>query len=210
MTNGAGRVIDRPWNGYIENLRTVLCEDSNVFNKQVSSPSDTPVSLFKDIFNYLLTTDHLHSKASTPFILVLDVKDDQPLQVLDHLKIILAQDFPVWSQKLLIYLGTWTIEFAKHAKSVFDRTDCNTWHPDHFRFTLISESPSLDDLNSPLYDAFNLDVNQITPGIVEMARSFNKDILLWTCNSEEEIGKARSLSVQGILTDDPIKAKELE
>lgn len=169
---GTGKVIDRPWHGYIDTLQTRDHLDSN-----------EPVALLAQVLQAL----------PDGFTVVLDVKDDQPLQVLDQVHGILSQ---FAHKNLDIYLGVWREDFAIHARKTFADSP-------HIRVTLITELCTQDQLNSSLYDAFNLDVTQIHADIVQGAAELGKNVLLWTCNSESDIAKAKALKVQGILTDDP-------
>ena len=175
MTNGSGRVDQHPWHGHIDGLKTK------------GSDSAEHVALLKDVLDYLLTT-----AVPSGFIVVLDVKDDQSLQILNELKILL-DTLPNYSERLRIYLGVWREDFAHHARSLFHK---------NLLLTLIAESCTQNDLQ--FYDAFNLDVDQVTEDVVRAARQQGKDVLLWTCNSVHQIAKAKQLQVQGILTDDPL------
>lgn len=176
---GSGRVEDRPWNGYIDQLKTV-------------GGSDEPVALLSQVLEFLST------RQSSQFILVLDVKDDQSLAILDELKTLLdSHSYSNQYQSLKIYLGVWRPDFALHARQVFPRSD-------PIILTLIADEIDLQTVQSPLYDAFNLDVERISQEIVREAAKLGKHVLLWTCNSEEQINKAKELNVHGILTDDPL------
>ena len=179
---GTGRVADRPWIGYIDNLKTVGAEE--------------PVALLSQVLEYLCAT---HGRQS-PFILVLDVKDDQSLLILNELKLLLVlleSAFSNWQHLLKIYLGVWRQDFALHARQVFPRSD-------PVILTLIADEVDLQTVQSPLYDAFNLDVDRVTEETVREAAKLGKDVLLWTCNSQEQLKRAKGLNVQGILTDDPL------
>ncbi len=171
MTNGSGRVDEHPWHGYIDGLKT--------------KGTDTPehVALLSQVMAYLQEKDD--------FTLVLDVKDDQSLTVLDELAGVIS------GNKFRIYLGVWRDDFALHARSLFPPGNS-------VLLTLIAESCTPEQVQSPLYDAFNLDVDQITEQVVKDANKLGKDVLLWTCNSPDQIAKAKLLKVQGILTDDPL------
>lgn len=173
---GSGRVDDRPWNGYIDQLKT----------KTVGG-LDEPVALLSQVLEFLSTR-------KSEFALVLDVKDDQSLTILNELKTLLDSR-P--NKFLKIYLGVWRQDFAIHARQVFPRSD-------PIILTLIADEVDLQTVQSPLYDAFNLDVERVTEGIVKEAAKLGKDVLLWTCNSQEQIKKAKELNVHGILTDDPL------
>lgn len=176
MTTGSGRVEDHPWHGYIDGLKTK------------GSDTAEPIALLSQVFDYLMSP-----AVPSGFVLVLDVKDDQSLSVLDELKGLL-ENYSDYSKKLRVYLGVWRDDFAQHARSLFDNTGP--------LLTLIAEDCPVEKI--PLYDAFNLDVDRITEEIVKTAASLGKDVLLWTCNSTEQVAKAKKLAVQGILTDDPL------
>lgn len=172
---GSGRVEDRPWNGYIDQLKTV-------------GGTEEPVTLLSQVLDFLAAT------LQSQFILVLDVKDDQSLTILNELKKLLDSH----SNKFLqIYLGVWRQDFALHARQVFPRSD-------PILLTLIADEVDLQTVQSPIYDAFNLDVERVTEEIVKEAAKLGKDVLLWTCNSQEQIKRAKELNVHGILTDDPL------
>lgn len=176
MTNGTGLVSEHPWHGHIDGLKTR------------NSETPEPVALLSQVFDYLL------SVVPVGFALVLDVKDDQSLSVLDELDRLL-QKYPNYQEKLRIYLGVWRDDFTLHARSLFTA-------PSAPLLTLIAERCELSQM--ALYDAFNLDVDQITPEILKEAACTGKDVLLWTCNSAEQVDKAKALQIQGILTDDPL------
>ena len=178
MTNGTGKIEDHPWHGYIDGLK--------------SKGTDTaePVALLSQVLEYLLS-----SAVPDGFVLVLDVKDDQSLKVLDELKNLLENVYHDYSSKLCVYLGVWREDFAQYARTLFKPNGS-------LLLTLIAEECSPSSLK--LYDAFNLDVDRITKEIVLEANSLGKNVLLWTCNSSEKVAKAKNLSVQGILTDDPL------
>lgn len=172
---GTGNVIDRPWHGYIDSLCTK--EEIKSGNEQCE-----PVALLSQVLECL----------PEGFTVVLDVKDDQPLEVLDKISEILSA---YHQKRLVIYLGVWREDFAHHARKLF--------HESAVMITLIAEVCTTNNLKSPLYDAFNLDVTQIQPEVVQEAAQLKKPLLLWTCNSAGDIAKAKSLNIQGILTDDP-------
>jgi glycerophosphoryl diester phosphodiesterase len=179
---GAGNVIDRPWYGYIENLKTIS--------------SGEPVCRLQDVLSYL----SLPNESSARF-LVLDVKDDQPVEILSHIsKLLLSHTIPA---NLVIYLGVWNEEFALEAQRVFS----SSFAPSYglaFKLTLIAESCTEDQITgSSLFHAFNLNVDTVTDKVFEAAKLADKDVLLWTCNSEKQIEKALKSSCRAILTDDP-------
>ena len=178
---GSGRVGDRPWNGYIDQLKSV--------------GADEPVALLSQVLELLCSSFGKDCKSQ--FILVLDVKDDQSLSILNELKVLLDQ---FWNQNIKIYLGVWRLDFALHARQLFPPS-----HP--IIVTLIADEADIQTIQSPLYDAFNLDVERVDEEIVREAARLGKDVLLWTCNSGEQIKRARELNVQGILTDDPLLIK---
>ena len=139
---GTGRVADRPWNGYIDQLKTV--------------GADEPVALLSQVLEFLFNSA---KDRKTPFILVLDVKDDQSLSILDELKTLLdSHQCPT----IKIYLGVWRQDFALHARQVFPRSD-------PIILTLIADEVDVETVQSPLYDAFNLDVDRIDGEIVKEA-----------------------------------------
>lgn len=177
MTDGHGKVEDRPYFGYIDGLKT--------------KGTDEPVALLSQVF------DFLKSLNKPDLSLVLDVKDDQNLIVLDLLKEFLDDSNDTG---LKIYLGVWRQDFALHARKLFSNN--------RVLVTLIAEECTIDLINSDLYDAFNLDVDKIRPEIVNEAKFLKKNVLLWTCNTEEQISKAKELKVEAILTDDPFKVDE--
>ncbi len=174
MTDGQGRVEDRPFAGYIDGLKT-------------KGETGEGVALLSQVFEHLIQPG---------LSLVLDVKDVQSLRVLDLLKRFLDSRRV---DGLRVYLGVWREDFARHARALFPR---QTQKPTVL-VTLIAEECTVDLLRSDLYDAFNLDVDRIQPEIVQEAAELGKDVLLWTCNSFEQIWRAKGLKVQGILTDDP-------
>ena len=173
MTDGTGKISDLPYFGYIENLKT--------------RGTGEPVALLFPVLEYL-------TKKDRPIILVLDVKDDQPLQVLDELKDVLARVSR--EGNLCIYLGVWREDFAIHARELFGEGGV-------LFNTLIAEKCTVELIRSPLYDAFNLDVDGVTSEIVQEAAALKKDLLLWTCNTPEQVSKAKAFNAQAILTDDP-------
>lgn len=183
MTTGSGRVEDHPWHGYIDGL------------KSKGTDKAEPVALLSQVLDYLLSPEVPHG-----FILVLDVKDDQSLTVLDELKKLLENDnnnYFEYSKKLLIYLGVWREDFAQHSRDLFKTSKTPPL------LTLISEECP-NSSSFPLYDAFNLDIDRISEEIVKEVNLLGKDVLLWTCNSKEQVDKAKKLKVKGILTDDPL------
>lgn len=178
---GTGRVDERPWDGYIDKLKTV-------------GAPDEPVARLHEILAFLCSNER--HQAHSPFVVVLDVKDDQSLLILDELKAVLS-GFPAWHSVLKIYLGVWRQDFALHARQVFSPAD-------GLILTLIADEVDLPTVQSSLYDAFNLDVERVTEEIVQEAAKLGKDVLLWTCNSEDQIKRAKALNIQGILTDNPL------
>lgn len=182
MTDGTGKIEDRPWQGYIDGLKT--------------KGTNEPVVLLSQILDFL--QEHAATRPQ-PIHLVLDVKDDQKLKVLDELKLLLAE-YPAIYESIRIYLGVWNQEFASHARSLFPKPSPS---PQPL-LTLIAETCPPGLIHSHLYDAFNLDVDRVDRDIVEEARKAGKDVLLWTCNTASQITKAKELAVQGILTDDPL------
>lgn len=173
---GTGKVIDRPWRGYIDTLTTKFKDDSTL----------EPVALLSQVLELPLPPK---------FTIILDVKDDQPDLILVKVHEILKSKSNQ-CKNLDIYLGVWIDEFALKAREIFSDSP-------EIKITLITEICTETQLNSSLYDAFNLEISQIEPEIVEMAAKLGKKVFLWTCNSEAEILKAKSLNVEGILTDDP-------
>lgn len=176
---GTGRVADHPWKGYIDQLKT-------------KGDDNEPVALLHQVLKFLLQLE----RRPSPIVLVLDVKDDQSLSILDELKLLL-EEFSNWKEKIKIYLGVWRHDFALQVRQVFPASD-------PIILTLIADFVDIETVRSSLYDAFNLDVDGIGEDIVREAGKLGKDVLLWTCNKKEQIEKAKELKVQGILTDNPL------
>ena len=175
---GSGKVCDRPWNGYIDSLKTK------------GSLIDEPVALLSQILQYLSILPNPNP------ILVLDVKDDQSLQILDEL-VKLLQNYNL--KRCKIYLGLWRDDFALRARQLCSNLNVI--------ITLISDECNINRVNSDLYDAFNLDVDRVSEEVIEEANKLGKDVLLWTCNTSKQINRANELNIQAILTDDPTKIK---
>lgn len=173
MTDGSGRIEDQPYFGYIDGLKT--------------KGNGEPVSLLSQVLDYLKTIDQGN------LYIVLDVKDDQSLQVLECLK-----SLGIQNASSVIFLGVWNDEFAQKANELFPPAA----HP-NLLVTLIAEEPTSQQITSNLYRAFNLNVDNITEDAVKEIKDQGKKILLWTCNAKEQVDRAKALNVDGILTDDP-------
>ncbi|MDF2542536.1 MAG: glycerophosphoryl diester phosphodiesterase [Herbinix sp.] len=57
-------------------------------------------------------------------------------------------------------------------------------------------------------DLFSIKSNYVTKKVVEHAHSIGKDIQVWTVNSTKEIERLKSLGVDGIVTDNPLRTRE--
>lgn len=189
MTTGSGRVCDHLWQGEIDKL----CTKSDNKNH-----NNLPVSLFSEVMNEILTHPIVKERHE-PFMIVIDVKDDQEIGVLDvlarELKTILAHSN---ANKLQIFIGTWTDEFTKHARSVM---------PVGVHFTWIGEQFTQERVDCSLYDSYNVDVDGLCLNTRMAAQLAGKPVLVWTCNSPQQVAVAKALSVDAILTDDPFLAQ---
>lgn len=187
MTNGSGRVCDHLWHGDIDRLKTKSSDHPNL-----------PVSLFSAVMNELLSHPIIQSR-SQPFMVVIDVKDDQEIGVLDvlskELEAILAHPN---ANKLEVFIGTWTDEFTKYAHSVM---------PVGVHFTWIGEEFTKERVQCSLYDSYNIDVDGLCLSTRLLAQKAGKPVLVWTCNTAQQVAVAKAFSVDAILTDDPFLAQ---
>lgn len=185
MTSGSGLVCDFPWNGHVENLKT-------------RGEGNLPISRFRDIYSFLSASDIIAAR-SEPFSVVIDIKEDQSLHVIDVLADELrGLDFR--AANLTVFIGVWTDEFAQRARDVM---------PPNVRFAWIGKDFSIERTHCGLYDSYNVCVDTITTEAVQEAQMLGKPILVWTCNAEEQVRRGRDLQVNGIITDDPLWARSL-
>lgn len=63
----------------------------------------------------------------------------------------------------------------------------------------------LGDISNLSYaDLLCIEISNVNAGLIDIAHSVNKEIYVWTANTQEEIDKLIDLQVDGIITDEPL------
>ena len=57
-------------------------------------------------------------------------------------------------------------------------------------------------------DFFSIDINSVTKSSLSKCHKVGKSVNAWTVNDTDSIQKMIALGVDGIITDDPLKARE--
>ncbi len=179
MTNGSGLIAQKPWHGCLDQLRT----------KHDSFPGE-PITTFAAALSALISKT---TTSKNRFTVIIDVKDDQNISVLDALSRELKK-LPA-EHNLEIFVGCWCDEFMIHAKQLS--------MPAGTRFTWIGEVLTSERATNSLYDSFDVNIDELVAAPLQEALNLKKDVFVWTCNTDEQIAKAKQLQVTGILTDDP-------
>jgi phosphatidylglycerol phospholipase C len=182
MTTGHGLIAAQPWTGCLDRLLT----------KHDDFPGQ-PIATFAAALQSLL---HKTSENKNKFIVIIDVKDDQDMAVLDALARDLSALLPT-AHNLEICVGCWCDEFTQHLRTLFPLPSSQ------IRFTWIGEELTADRAACQLYDSFDVNIDLLSTAARQEALKQGKAVFAWTCNSADQVEKAKQLQVTGILTDDP-------
>lgn len=182
-------VSDLPYHGYIDHLRTK--------NESQCIP------LLKDLLNSLLQPPYDRCTV------VLDIKEDNPIAILDKLQAILSiHDFT--PERLI--LGVWNQEFLFKAKELFANRHQimlihEHWPPKSTSSLAIPE----EALASDLIDIFSIDwdaVKKAPSQVIDRVHQAHKLIFVWVLNSTADIEMARTAGFNAVITDCPNLAKK--
>ena len=183
-TNGTGLVADLPYHNGISNIRT--------------KEGDQPVPLLKDLLDVLLNPPYHQCDV------ILDIKEDNPIAILDKLhKLLLTCNF----HPKRIILGVWNLAFLLEAKRLFS---------DNHEIMLIHEhwpprsTPSLpipeDSLTSNMIDIFSIDWDALKDASFSAIRRIHethKVLFVWVLNSIVDFKAAKFLEIDAVITDRP-------
>lgn len=183
MTNGNGLIASQPWKNGIDQLKT----------KHDKYP-DLPVTTFSDAMQALLVKT---ASFKQKFAVIIDIKDDQEIRVLDALAAELAALLPAESgHNLDIFLGCWCDKFTEHLRALT--------LPAGVHVTWIGEGLTVERSTHNYYDSYDVNIDLLEAEPLQKAREQGKTVFVWTCNEREQVDKAKGLGVHGILTDNPL------
>ncbi|KAI9247827.1 PLC-like phosphodiesterase [Sporodiniella umbellata] len=169
-TTGLGSVRDHDWKGDIDQLLT--------------KDSQQPIPRLKDVLELMKTAEQYA---------IVDIKFDNPLEILDHLQVLL-NEYNQLKPKLII--GIWNVEFMKKAKKLFpDYTLC-------FIGLSVSAARShfidtVDCLSLP----FAALVDQDGHNFIKEVHERKKKVFTWTINDPLQMKSCVLLKVDGVIGD---------
>ena len=112
-------------------------------------------------------------------------------------------------------IGTWNNEeifiSSFHLSSLMIAHDYSPNFPLYFALNKTQTPEDADHFLTkyPFLRGLCVHIEILNNKLMEMVREKDKHILVYTCNSEEEIGRALQLEVDILITDDPQKALEM-
>ncbi|KAI7902699.1 PLC-like phosphodiesterase [Cokeromyces recurvatus] len=178
-TTGTGAVHDQDWYGYIDKLTT-----------KTNPPQ--PIPRLNDVLDLLLTT------TNDKLYMIVDIKYDNPIEILNVLSNLLNEDYvkeyPQLTHQLII--GIWSLEFLERAKILFPQ----------FKLCFIGLSisaarthfiESVDCLSLPFAALANED-GQL---FIKEAHTRKKKVFSWTINDPDQMKTCVLWKIDGIIGD---------
>jgi glycerophosphoryl diester phosphodiesterase len=199
--NGSGLIAESNWIGYGEQLKTRRKKDD--------PKPEPPVTLLETVLVFL---EELSARLSEPgneanshgskqpFIVIIDVKEDQPIAVLGLLAEQLRRHPTLLSSSSIkLHVGVWTEQFWQEAVRVLPAECSRTW---------INEGPEIGHCGKDV-DSYDIELNALSLRQIRTLRQQSApsaQIFVWTCNTAQQVQVAKALGVDGILSDDPVQA----
>ncbi|KAG9285447.1 hypothetical protein G9A89_010922 [Geosiphon pyriformis] len=172
-TNGTGYIIEREWKGYIEYLKS----------------DGEPVPRFQDVL------DLLKRKENKNIFLIVDIKETNPLTILDVLSKIIDSNAP-YDFSPQLYLGVWTKDFLKHAQELFPKIPLSYIGSD----VSIARHEFFDNSVKNYNFEFKF-LKQDKTGFIDEIRKRGRSLFVWTVDKPKEMREAIKLGVDAILTN---------
>ncbi|KAI8328058.1 PLC-like phosphodiesterase [Chlamydoabsidia padenii] len=192
-TTGTGAVSDHPWFGHIDGLKTK------------TDPAQ-PISRLNDVLDVLLRHEVAIKEG---FYMIVDVKFDNDITILDKLYTLLEEDYKdhVETLRRQIVIGIWHHDFLAKTQALFDTkyktcfiglslTAARRRFLDHVDYLSIPFAALADD-----------DGQQF----IDQVHTLNKKVFTWTINEIEQMTCARMWGLDGIVGDHvDVMVKQME
>ncbi|CAB4377656.1 PLC-like phosphodiesterase [Rhizophagus irregularis] len=176
-TNGTGLIEDRNWFGYIEYLRN----------------DNEPIALFQDVL------DLLKQEENKDVFVILDIKEDSKIEILDVMADIIHSNFP-YNFTSQLYLGIWTLDFLERARKVLPE------------FPVSFISSDINEAREDFFDKvenYNIEYPFILSdktGFVNLIKRKGRNLFVWTVDDTNDIKKCVEFGeIDGILSDNPVE-----
>ncbi|CAO0796166.1 unnamed protein product [Mucor circinelloides] len=181
-STGLGPVREQNWHGYIDGITT-------------KTEPPQPIPRFNDVLDYLIQPEISEGKKG--LYMIVDIKFDNPIEILDVLKQLLdtyTETYPQLFDQLVI--GIWNVEFLKKAKELFPK----------FKLCFIGLSvtaarthfiDNVDFLSLP----FAALAGQDGQSIIREAHTKQKRVFTWTINDPQQMKTCVLWQVDGVIGD---------
>nr|AMJ52380.1 hypothetical protein [Rhizophagus clarus] len=176
-TNGTGLVDDKNWFGYIEYLKS----------------DNESIPKFQDVL------DLLKREENKDVFLILDIKEDNRIEILDIIADIIHSNFP-YDFTSQLYLGIWTLEFLERARKVLPE------------FPISYISSDIYETRQDIFDkveSYNMEYPFILSdetGFVNLIKRRGRKLFVWTVDDINDIKKCVEFGkIDGILSDNPVE-----
>ncbi|RHZ75552.1 hypothetical protein Glove_212g107 [Diversispora epigaea] len=192
-TNGTGLVEERNWKGYIEYLKCKIDNNDN-YSDDLSSEN---VPKFQQVL------DLLKREENKNIYLILDIKDDNNILILDAIFEIIKSNEP-YDFSSQLHFGVWNSEFLIRTQELF-----SIFHNNKIPISHIGDNVTL--ARTEFFDnveSYNLDYIVILKDITGFAKQIKirgRKLFVWTVDEEKDIEISMLFGVDAILSNDPLK-----
>ncbi|CAG8581984.1 7065_t:CDS:2 [Paraglomus occultum] len=170
-TNGTGLVTERNWSGYVEYLKT----------------GGESVPKLTEVLELLMREEN------RDIWIILDVKDDNPIEILDALASVFNL-YPNYDFTAQFHIGIWNEEFFMRTRKVLPG----------FPTSFIGSDISLARVLFDKVESFNMEfifVFSDQTGFFDEVKSHGRSVFVWTVNKEKDMHEAIKFGVDAILSD---------